>query len=592
MKLTRGQWIALAISLLMALPALSVGYYADDWIHEARQQGLVHGFGPTWTGLFEFARAGEVGGTPGPSEWWASEIVKVRFFRPLTSITVALDHKLGPVLGHVHGLLWFSLLVWLAARWLRRVLPERDATIATFIYAMGEHHAATYTWISGRTSALVGALSLLTLEAHGRDRDDGRAVSWWGSLCFVLALGGGEGSLGVLAWLFAFEWLRARQEARALSLPALSRSLGSYALIALAYLAYYSRAGYGTLGSAAYRNPITDPISFAMAAPQRAVMLVGDAFTGAPSDFHTITAGAFRASIVWGVFIAIALLLLVLRLRKRASDGDRALMDVMLLGFFASMAPGLGAPPGGRVLVLSALGSSSLLAMLFVRARESWRSDRSTRARVAMVMVGVFHFALAPMLRLVQPAALRPVVLAHQQMTQKSRLEPHCARTDEVLLLAAPDPIPGLYGNVVWNVYRRDEVRLFRTLSATPADHELARIDANTIELAPIATTFLQHPLEQLVRDPRQSIGLGAEFALRREGPLAPFPGEGRYRATVRVVEMRDGYPAKIRVTFNGPIEGAGVCFATGFAGAIRSMPIPPVGARVRLQYAPGAMGL
>jgi hypothetical protein len=56
MSLTRGQKLALAVSMVMALPALSVGFYADDWIHEARQRGLTHGYPRTWTHLFECAR--------------------------------------------------------------------------------------------------------------------------------------------------------------------------------------------------------------------------------------------------------------------------------------------------------------------------------------------------------------------------------------------------------------------------------------------------------------------------------------------------------------------------------------------------------
>lgn len=592
MTLTRGQKIALIVSLVFALPALTVGYYADDWIHEARLRGVLHGFDPTWFNLFEFGREGDVGGTPGPHTWWTGPVLKVRFFRPLTSMTVALDHRLGPVLGHVHGLLWFALLLWLAARFLRRVLPEREATIATLVYAMGEHHAATYTWISGRTSALVGALSLLALEAHASARDRGKAVPIAGLCAYALALLGGEGSLGALAWLWAFEWLRAREKGARLERDSLLKSMGGYAVITVGYLAFYALAGYGTKGSAAYRNPISDPLSFAMAAPERALMLVGDAFTGMPSDFHTLTDAAYRASVAWGVIVSVLSVLLIVWARKKCEPVERSRIDAMLLGFFGSMAPGLGAPPGGRVIVLSALGTSSLLAMLFVRAQQRWRLDRSKRALAALGFVGLFHFAFAPLMRLAQPMVLRPVVSAHEQLTARSRLAPHCGPRDEVLLIAAPDPIVGLYGNILWALQNPGQTRLLRPLSTTPADHRMLRTDPQTIELESVGRPFGMHPLERLVRDPRLPYTVGMSSPLQRVGHLAPFPGQADYRAVVTVLALEQGYPSRLRVRFDREIERAGACFATGFAGEVRSMSIPAVGETRLLRYAPGAMGL
>lgn len=592
MSLTRGQRFALLLSLVMALPALSVGFYADDWIHEARQRGLTHGYPRTWTHLFEFARRGEVTGTPGPPDWWSGPELQVRFFRPLTSLTVAIDHELGSLAGHVHGLLWFALLLVMAAVFLRRILPEREATIATFIYAMGQHHAATYTWISGRTSALVGALSLMVLEAHGRSRDRGARWSPWGTLLYVCALCAGEGSLGVLAWLFAVEWMRSSDQQKSSPWRDRLAPLLSYALVTLAYFPLYVLGGYGTLGSAAYRNPITDPVSFAKAAPERVVMLVGDAFTGAPSDFHTITDGAYKGSVALGVIVTIALIAGYVRARSRVDETQRTKLDALLVAFFGAMAPGLGAPPGGRVIVLSALASSSLLAMLFVRAQDRWRAERAWSSRAVVLAIGLFHFALAPLLRVVQPVVLRPVVRSHEQLAQRSQLAPHCRRGDEVLLVSAPDPIAGLYANVTWAVVRPGERPMFRVLSAAPTDVELHRVDAATFELEAIGTEFLHHPLERLVLDPRFPVVMDRDYPLRRLGRLSPLPGEANYRAMVRVVRMRDGHPSTIRVSFDRPLDQSGVCLATGLAGAIRSIPMPAIGSRVRLPYAPGAMGL
>lgn len=116
-------WIGLAIALALALqlPSLSAGFYADDYVHQ-----LVLGDGiaipslKPWS-LFDFGEAREwptEDNPPWTLNWWTSPDFKGRFFRPLTSLTLWLDHTLygnHPLGYHVTSLLWYLGVLLLVA---------------------------------------------------------------------------------------------------------------------------------------------------------------------------------------------------------------------------------------------------------------------------------------------------------------------------------------------------------------------------------------------------------------------------------------------------------------------------------------------
>src|SRR6187455_2683318 len=94
----KGFWLVLALALACQLPSLRLGFYADDYVHQIAlhdpgrfgdvlRPWSLYDFGTyaDWVSLYE-----RFGGMP----WWISPDWKVRFFRPLTSLSLWIDAKL------------------------------------------------------------------------------------------------------------------------------------------------------------------------------------------------------------------------------------------------------------------------------------------------------------------------------------------------------------------------------------------------------------------------------------------------------------------------------------------------------------------
>jgi hypothetical protein len=108
------RWLWLVpFGLALHLPTLGMGFFTDDYSHQIILQGAEHPTLRPWS-LYDF------GGVPAPDEpgrqfgffpWWTSPDWKIRFFRPLTSLTLWLDHFLfgrWSVGYHLTSLAWFA----------------------------------------------------------------------------------------------------------------------------------------------------------------------------------------------------------------------------------------------------------------------------------------------------------------------------------------------------------------------------------------------------------------------------------------------------------------------------------------------------
>ena len=112
----------LALALLLAvvlgcLPALAVGYQADDWQQEAMWAGA--GFtadaahAPMEMFTFATPRLDPQLRDLGLLPWWAPTDLTTRLWRPLTALTHLADHILAPgdsVVAHLQSIAWMSEL--------------------------------------------------------------------------------------------------------------------------------------------------------------------------------------------------------------------------------------------------------------------------------------------------------------------------------------------------------------------------------------------------------------------------------------------------------------------------------------------------
>ena len=83
--------------LVLHVPTLNMGFFADDYTHQLILQGLVdHPTMRSWN-LYDWGetpRPGDSTYESGAFPWWSSNDWKGRFFRPLTSMTLWLDHAM------------------------------------------------------------------------------------------------------------------------------------------------------------------------------------------------------------------------------------------------------------------------------------------------------------------------------------------------------------------------------------------------------------------------------------------------------------------------------------------------------------------
>jgi hypothetical protein len=285
-------------SVLLAWPSLPAPLFEDDVFHRGMLLDRVPGLHWGALELYDF-----VGGPSHPTTelrerglvpWFTADDLKLRFFRPLSSATLAADARLfgsGAWIARLHSLGWFLGILVLVTAIHRRFLSPAAARLATLIYALAAAHAFPISWIAARHALVSCACALLAFWFHVRHRDDGaRSSAWLGPLVFVAGLCAGEMALGGVALIAAFE-LFGRRDSVSRRLVALAPA----ALIALVYLGLYAAFDYGARGSGGYIS-FDGGLSSALAVTRHFWILLGEMVAGTPSD--AVTVGTPTAQIV------------------------------------------------------------------------------------------------------------------------------------------------------------------------------------------------------------------------------------------------------------------------------------------------------
>ena len=212
--------LSCAVAALLALPSLTAPLFEDDVFHRAMLAGQVAGLHWGALDLYEFV-GGPGHGAPalrdlGLVPWFTPDDLTLRFFRPLSSATLALDAALFGSRAwpaRLHSLGWFLAILCLVSALNRRWVAGPAADLATLVYALAIAHALPLSWIAARHALVSSALGLLAVWLHVRHRiDRWRAGAWLAPLAFLAGLCAGEMALGALALVAAFELSR-RDEA-------------------------------------------------------------------------------------------------------------------------------------------------------------------------------------------------------------------------------------------------------------------------------------------------------------------------------------------------------------------------------------------
>lgn len=575
----RSLWLALALGVLVSLPSLSVGFLLDDIVHRLVLTGQLRGYGG-WGPLTLYEFVGTESTSPtalrdsGLLPWWTSDVLSVRFFRPLPSALLVLDSWLfgeAPFPAHLHSLAWFLGLVAVVGWLHRRLLPAPVAAVATLAYAVAAAFLMPVGWLASRHPLISGLLGLLALAAHLRAREDGwRPGFVLAPLVLALALLAGEPTLGVVALVGTYELFGRREGWR----PA-ARYLAPYAVLVAGYLAFYVASGYGARGSGAYLDPAAAPGKVAGTVLLRVLILLGELVAATPSDAAAAVPPLHPAFAAWGALVTVGALLLLRALWGHLTERERSTLRWLLPGGLAAAVPGAVGVIGGRVLVLPLVAGTALVAVLAVRGWTEARAPGRTRLgrwvfRGAVIGLVLGHFITGPLFRLGLGVGLAQIADAQWRIARET---PDCEGT--LVLVAAADPSIGLYVPAAMMLQGRTLHR-FLQLSAAPHPHRLERTSATGFDL--VVDTPERKPgfFEQVYRDhPPQA---GAEVRLK-----------GLH---VSVLEAVEAGPLRMHFDFGRPLESKDLCFVAWSDGGLRPVALPAPGGSVPLPHSPGPMGL
>jgi len=371
----KGTLATLILGALVFFPAVRAPLFLDDFLQGAMVEGTFPGRRGIFN-LYDFVDDGDRAALMerGLLPWWTDETLTIRFFRPLSSALLFLDHRVfshAALPMHLHSLLWWALAVLATRRLFRNTFEaSRPTMLATAIFALAPCHALPLAWIANRETLVSLTFGALGLAAHARWiesfrlRDAAIAAAF-----FALALlGGGEYALSFGGYILAMALVGGAAGGAAGSGGIARRVMGCapFALSALAYLLLRASLAYGTKGSGFYSDPVHNPIAFLMGAPMRAITLLG-------SGWLTIEPESWRTGVMRWVLVAMVLtaaVMIVPAIRRafgRLGERERRSASWMLYGSMFSLVPTLAVVPSRRLLGTSMIGVAMVVALVIDR---------------------------------------------------------------------------------------------------------------------------------------------------------------------------------------------------------------------------------
>lgn len=560
-----GRWAALVIALAVLLhaPSLGWGFFVDDYNHQLVLSGrLEHPSMKPWS-VYDFGTVDDLRaiGREAHLPFWTSPDWKARFLRPLTSLSLWLDHALfgaNAVGGHATSLAWLALWLLLAWRlYLALGLPARAAGWGLLFLALEDGKLLPVGWLANRNSLLEAAFTTAAVLAVARVRPRGAGLAAGLALSAAAML---CKESGVVAPVLVALWLvldaRRRGDLRSSRAPVLA-----CAGLAGLWLAYLLGAGYGT-HSRFYPTPWGEPrewlAQLGVLVPTGALAMLSP-FSPEPLLLHPEwTAPCVALSVLVVVPVAV--------LAWRAA---RALPFAPLLAAWPllTLLPRAGAPPSDRLLDVPMIGAAALLGLLVQRAldRDGPMGMRGRGPRAAAWALVVLAGPLSGLSLLGRGIGTTSVAAFLRSTATEAEVgEPREGGTDAVVL-TVPSQFAGLaLGSVFAVETGRDDVR-FRTLQMARRGLRWIRVGERSFELESLDEPFLTAAVEGVF--------------LARAERWAPGRTWTTDAFAVTAAGVEDGRLVRLRFDVDRPLEDPSLRFLAWRDGRLARVEPPPIGA-------------
>lgn len=563
-----------ALAFVMSLPAIAIGLTADDYdlaFAVMRDPLSAYAFLPRDASVrHAHVLAARYAGR---SPWWSDLDFHQAFFRPLSSLSLALDFTLwpsAPWLMHIENSLAFALIVLVAASLYKALgLTARTRGLATLFFAAAAAQSMTTGWISGRNTLLATLFGFIAVRLFVAARSGGGlrmlALS---ALSFVAALLSAEVGVSAVAYIIAYALCIGTQpaqppasDARVLAgrppLGAQIPALAPFGIAIAAWLTFYKIGGYGVQNSGFYIDPTHDPGRF-----------VANVAYGAPiylASQLTVPFAAFAAVAPLAAPIIAAVSLAILYVSRRlwlpwvtADSRGR----VLGLGALLATLPLGGSPPQDRMVSFVALGVCGLCAM-FIDERLSARGASLPQKGARRLLR--FHAIVAPLLYVPYLFGAMTMVAGGGGLLLDRTLgdDPR-----PVVLVNTPSFLPAHFFAEA-RQWRGEPHPTIDVLYGGGTPLELTRTGERTLQLTAA----------------KDNVVAGSIIGTGRASPSNPLhlneviPGE---RMRTQVLDVKAGVPTRVRFDFIEPLESMRIYSWQG--RRLELLPLPAIGQRTQIQ--------
>jgi hypothetical protein len=566
-------WWIVAVGLALHAVSLGLGLTADDHFHAvALRDDLVSpGMERAAWDQFAFAKGRDANQRmieEGAFPWWTDPALVIAFFRPLSSLTLWIDHHVWPHtpwLMHLHSLAWFVGLlgaVWCVLRTL--AVPPALAALALLVYAVDDARSMPVGWLANRNALVALVPGFFALAAHVRWRTSGAlAWAWVAIVCMALALLGGEPALPVCGYLFAYALF-----VDSGSFTARSFSLVPYALLVIAWRALYNQLGYGALHSGVYLDPGREPFAFGVALLERLPILLLSQFALPMSDLweaYPLLHPALQPLMLAAACVVLGTLGWLLWPLVRRD----AVLRFWLAGAVLATIPVCGTHPEDRVLTATSLGGAAVIAhglLALSHQRIGLRSPALQRAAGWTLLL--VHLVVAPLLL---PLRTLAIVSMEVLMVSSDASIPHgpASQDQTVILLNPPIDLFAVYLPAFRLSRGVQPPGQLRWLATGESALRVERLDDRTLSLSP-ADGFLSTSSQQMFRRTARRFTLGEQVRL--------------HGLTIQVTRLlSDGRPATVMARFDRDLDDSRLRWLRWeHRGYVRFVP-PAIGAAVEL---------
>lgn len=560
--------LCVLLGVALHLPSLGAGFYADDYVLAIGlgEEGARTPLRP-WS-LFDFGDLDdwrEVSQERGGLAWWAAPDWSIRFFRPLASLSMALDHALhgdAAAWHHLTSLLLYAALLVVAWRlYLALGLPPRAALLGLLLLALSDASVVPVGWLANRNSLLVALLSAAAVLAVARERAGRGAIVVALGLALGAALAKESGALALLLVALTLG-ARARTTPRGRERPArVAGAVAALGLLAL-YAGFLALAGYGTR-SLFYATPWREPLRFL----DNALTLATAGLLSLAAPFPVDAAGMVPAA-RWPMVAVGALLGVPLAIWIGREVARRPGAPLLAAWTAAFLAPQAATVPSDRLLFEASVGSCGLLG-LFLAGLHARRADLGRGARVAALALFASATLGSGAWLFLQASGMRMLAVHLRETALATETGPPGAGPRDVVVLQTDSGFQGFTLSPTWHGAGGDPQVRFAPLNPAPRAVRWTRTAEDAFELEALDEAFLSRPFEQVysTRPDRPARG-----ELLASGVLE-----------VEVAERDAAGPRVLRVRLPRSLDDPTLVFVRPVAGVLTRMAPPPIGGSLEL---------